>query len=133
MSPDNTGNTHQVHESWRPDDDSADPYSIEQEDGEPSIGEIVDALRTVYDPEIPVNVYDLGLIYSIDSRKDGSVRVEMTLTTPGCPVAEEIPIWVRDAVSRVEGTSDIDVEIVWEPRWEMSMMSDYARIELGFY
>jgi len=122
----------QAHESWRPSED-VDPRSIPQEEGEPLIGDIVDALRTVFDPEIPVNVYDLGLIYAIDSRKDGTVGIEMTLTAPGCPVAEEIPIWVRDAVAKVEGTTDIDVRIVWDPPWDPSMMSDYAKIELGMY
>jgi len=122
----------QAHESWRPDDE-IDPKDIPQEEGEPRISDIVDALRTVYDPEIPVNIYDLGLIYAIDSRKDGTVKVEMTLTAPGCPVAEDIPVWVRDAVATVEGTTDIDVEIVWDPPWDPSMMSDYAKIELGMY
>lgn len=122
----------QAHESWRPSED-VDPRSIAQEEGEPLIGDIVDALRTVFDPEIPVNIYDLGLIYAIDSRKDGSVKIEMTLTAPGCPVAEEIPIWVRDAVAKVETTTDIDVEIVWDPPWDPSMMTDYAKIELGMY
>lgn len=122
----------EVHESWKPNED-VDPRSIAQEEGEPLIGDIVDALRTVFDPEIPVNIYDLGLIYAIDSRKDGSVKIEMTLTAPGCPVAEEIPIWVRDAVAKVETTTDIDVEIVWDPPWDPSMMTDYAKIELGMY
>jgi len=121
-----------VHESWKPTED-VDPHSIAQEEGEPLIGDIVDALRTVFDPEIPVNIYDLGLIYAIDSRKDGSVKIEMTLTAPGCPVAEEIPIWVRDAVATVGTTTDIDVEIVWDPPWDPSMMTDYAKIELGMY
>ncbi len=123
-----------VHESWRPGaTEDVDPRSITQEEGEPLIGDIVDALRTVFDPEIPVNVYDLGLIYAIDSRKDGSVKIEMTLTAPGCPVAEEIPMWIRDAVATVETTTDIEVEIVWDPPWDPSMMSDYAKIELGMY
>ena len=119
-------------EIWRPDEE-VDPRAIPQEEGEPSIGDIVDAIRTVFDPEIPVNIYDLGLVYAIDSRKDGSVKIEMTLTAPGCPVAEDIPIWVRDAVAKVDGAADIDVEIVWDPPWDPSMMSDYARIELGMY
>jgi FeS assembly SUF system protein len=121
-----------AHESWRPDEDT-DPRDIVQEEGEPLIGDIVDAIRTVFDPEIPVNIYDLGLIYAIDSRKDGSIKIEMTLTAPGCPVAEDIPIWVRDAVAKVDGASDIDVEIVWDPPWDPGMMSDYAKIELGMY
>ena len=122
----------QAHESWRPSED-VDPREIVQEEGEPLIGDIVDALRTVFDPEIPVNIYDLGLIYAIDSRKDGTVKIEMTLTAPGCPVAEDIPVWVKDAVAKVETTSDIEVEIVWDPPWDPSMMSDYAKIELGMY
>jgi len=122
----------QAHESWRPDAD-ADPTQIEQKEGEPVISDIVDALRTVFDPEIPVNIYDLGLIYAIDSRQDGSVKVEMTLTAPGCPVAEDIPVWVRDAVATVDGTTDVDVEIVWDPPWDPSMMSEYAKIELGMF
>ena len=119
-----------THEAWRPD---ADPHAIPQQEGEVAIGAIVDALRTVFDPEIPVNIYDLGLIYAIDSKPGGSVKVEMTLTAPGCPVAEDIPIWVKDAVATVEGTGAIEVEIVWDPPWDPSMMSDYARIELGMY
>ena len=119
-----------AHEAWCPD---ADPHAIPQREGEVAIGAIVDALRTVFDPEIPVNIYDLGLIYAIDSKPDGSVKVEMTLTAPGCPVAEDIPIWVKDAVATVEGTGAIEVEIVWDPPWDPSMMSDYARIELGMY
>jgi FeS assembly SUF system protein len=121
-----------THESWRPDQE-ADPRAIAQEEGEPLIGDIVDQLRTVFDPEIPVNIYDLGLVYAIDSRKDGSIRIEMTLTAPGCPVAEDIPVWVRDAVAKVDGATDIDVEVVWDPPWDPSMMSDYAKIELGMY
>jgi FeS assembly SUF system protein len=122
----------QAHESWRPDVD-ADAVQIEQLEGEPVIADIVDALRSVFDPEIPVNIYDLGLIYAIDSRQDGTVKVEMTLTAPGCPVAEDIPVWVRDAVATVDGTTDVDVEIVWDPPWDPSMMSEYAKIELGMF
>ncbi len=122
----------QAHESWRPDVDG-DASQIVQKEGEPLIGDIVDAIRSVFDPEIPVNIYDLGLIYAIDSRQDGSVKIEMTLTAPGCPVAEEIPIWIRDAVATVEATTDIEVEIVWDPPWDPSMMSEYAKIELGLF
>ncbi len=121
-----------LHESWTPETE-VDPHSIPQAEGEPLIGDIVDSIRTVYDPEIPVNIYDLGLIYAIDSKPDGTVRIEMTLTTPGCPVAEDIPVWIRDAVSGVDRAKDVHVDIVWDPPWDPSMMSDYARIELGFY
>ena len=131
-APDTETVGQQAHESWKPDYE-ADPTKIVQKEGEPLISDIVDAIRTVFDPEIPVNIYDLGLIYAIDSRQDGSVKVEMTLTAPGCPVAEEIPIWVRDAIATVEGTTDIDVEIVWDPPWDPSMLSEYAKIELGLF
>ena len=93
---------------------------------------VVDACRSVFDPEIPVNIYDLGLIYTIDIAEDGAVRVVMTLTAPGCPVAGEMPGWVADAVEPLPGVKSVDVDLVWEPPWGMEMMSDEARLELGF-
>ena len=93
---------------------------------------VVDACRTVFDPEIPVNIYDLGLIYTIDIGDDGATRVVMTLTAPGCPVAGEMPGWVADAVSAVPGIKTVDVDMTFEPPWGMEMMSDEARLELGF-
>merc|ERR1711969_504273 len=93
---------------------------------------IVEACKTVYDPEIPVNIYDLGLIYTIDINAANEVRVVMTLTAPGCPVAGEMPGWVQDAVSAVPGVRDVDVDMVFDPPWGMDMMSDEARLELGF-
>ena len=93
---------------------------------------VVDACRTVYDPEIPVNIYDLGLIYTIDITPDSAVKVVMTLTAPGCPVAGEMPGWVQDSVSAVPGVRDVDVDMVFDPPWGMDMMSDEARLELGF-
>ena len=93
---------------------------------------IVEACRTVFDPEIPVNIYDLGLIYTIKISDESDVKVIMTLTAPGCPVAGEMPGWVQDAVSMVPGVRSIDVEMTWEPQWGMDMMSDEARLELGF-
>lgn len=93
---------------------------------------IVEACRTVFDPEIPVNIYDLGLIYTIKISEESDVKVIMTLTAPGCPVAGEMPGWVQDAVSMVPGVRSIDVEMTWEPQWGMDMMSDEARLELGF-
>lgn len=92
---------------------------------------IVDALRTVYDPEIPVNIYDLGLIYDLDVASDGKVDIRMTLTAPGCPVAQTFPGVVGDAVAAVEGVTDVDVELVWEPPWSREMMSEAARLHLG--
>ena len=93
---------------------------------------IVEACRSVYDPEIPVNIFDLGLIYTIEINDDNDVRIIMTLTAPGCPVAGEMPGWVADAVEPLEGVRQVDVELTWEPPWGMDMMSDEARLELGF-
>ena len=93
---------------------------------------IVDALRTVHDPEIPVNIYDLGLIYRINIDDEGNVEIDMTLTAPGCPVAGEMPGWVADSVEPLPGVKTVNVQLVWEPPWGMEMLSDEARLELGF-
>lgn len=94
--------------------------------------DIIGALKTVYDPEIPVDIYELGLIYGIEEEKD-NVKVKMTLTAPGCPVAEEMPKWVEDAVREVEGVKDVNVEMVFDPPWDMSLMSDEARLTLNMF
>ena len=93
---------------------------------------IIKNLHTVYDPEIPVVIYELGLIYGIEEDKD-NVKVKMTLTAPGCPVAEEMPKWVEDAVREVEGVKDVNVEMVFDPPWDMSLMSDEARVTLNMF
>ncbi|WP_114286756.1 SUF system Fe-S cluster assembly protein [Candidatus Halocynthiibacter alkanivorans] len=93
---------------------------------------VVEACRSVYDPEIPVNIYDLGLIYTIEISEENEVSVIMSLTAPGCPVAGEMPGWVADAVEPLDGVKQVDVSLVWEPPWGMEMMSDEARLELGF-
>ncbi|AXI56991.1 SUF system Fe-S cluster assembly protein [Sulfitobacter sp. JL08] len=93
---------------------------------------VVEACRTVYDPEIPVNIYELGLIYTIDINDENEVRIKMSLTAPGCPVAGEMPGWVAEAIEPLAGVKTVDVELVWEPPWGMEMMSDEARLELGF-
>ena len=98
----------------------------------PLYGKIVEACKTVYDPEISVNIYDLGLIYTIEISDKDEAKILMSLTAPGCPVAGEMPGWVSDAVKPIEGLKSIHVEIVWEPQWGMEMMSDEARLELGF-
>ncbi|WP_375227483.1 SUF system Fe-S cluster assembly protein [Roseobacter sp. S98] len=98
----------------------------------PLYEQIVDACRTVYDPEIPVNIYELGLIYTIDISEENAVQIKMSLTAPGCPVAGEMPGWIADAVEPIPGVKQVDVELVWEPPWGMDMMSDEARLELGF-
>lgn len=92
---------------------------------------IISALRTVFDPEIPVNIYDLGLIYSVEIDADAHVYVRMTLTAPACPVAGTLPGVVADAVKRVAGVRDAEVQLVWEPPWTPERMSDEARLELG--
>ena len=94
---------------------------------------IVAALREVYDPEIPVNIYDLGLIYRIDSDEMGVVEIDMTLTAPGCPVAQTFPGTVEAAVQNVEGVAAAEVELVWEPPWTPDRMSEAAKLELGFF
>jgi len=94
---------------------------------------IIDALRSVYDPEIPVNIYDLGLIYEIKVSGQGEAYIKMTLTSPNCPIAEDMPISVRDAVASVEGIQKVDVELTFEPEWTKEMMSDAAKLELGFF
>ena len=93
---------------------------------------IVEACRSVYDPEIPVNIYDLGLVYTVDITDDGAVTIVMTLTAPGCPVAGEMPGWVAEAIEPLPGVKQVDVELTWDPPWGMEMMSDEARLELGF-
>jgi FeS assembly SUF system protein len=95
--------------------------------------DIVSALKTVYDPEIPADIYELGLIYKIDIEDDRSVKIEMTLTAPGCPVAGEMPGWVQNAVGAVEGVSDVDVEMVFDPPWTPDRMSEEAQVALGWY
>lgn len=94
--------------------------------------EILETLQTIYDPEIAVNIYDLGLIYGVEVDNDHNVHVIMTLTTPNCPVAETFPIEVETEVRKVEGTKDVVVEVVFEPPWTQDMMSEEAKLELGF-
>jgi FeS assembly SUF system protein len=97
-----------------------------------ALGEkIVDQLKTVFDPEIPVNIYELGLIYKIDVEDDNSVIIDMTLTSPHCPVAETLPGEVETKVNQVEGVSGSEVRIVWDPPWHPSMMTEEAQLELG--
>ena len=95
--------------------------------------EIVAALKTVYDPEIPADIYELGLIYRVDIADDRAVAIDMTLTAPGCPVAGEMPIWVENAVGAVPGVRDVKVSMVFDPPWDQSRMSDEARIALDMW
>ena len=98
----------------------------------PLYDRIIEACRTVYDPETPVNIYDLGLVYTVEISDENEVEILMTLTAPGCPVAGEMPGWLADAVEPVDGVKTVNVEITWDPPWGMEMMSDEARLELGF-
>jgi len=93
--------------------------------------QVITALRGVYDPELPVNIYDLGLIYGLEVDPEGSVTIRMTLTAPGCPVAQTFPGFVEHAVRQVDGVSDARVELVWDPPWCQDQMSEAARLELG--
>ncbi|MBN1586492.1 MAG: SUF system Fe-S cluster assembly protein [Candidatus Omnitrophica bacterium] len=94
---------------------------------------IVQALKTVYDPEIPIDIYELGLIYGLEINDEGEVDIRMTLTSPACPEAQSIPPAVQRAAERVEGVAVARVELVWEPPWDKNMMSEAARLHLGFF
>jgi FeS assembly SUF system protein len=92
---------------------------------------VIDALKTCYDPEIPVDIYELGLIYSVEIKPEGGVEIAMTLTSPACPVAESLPLQVEQKVLAVDGVSEAKVEITWDPPWSPDMMSEAARLTLG--
>jgi FeS assembly SUF system protein len=110
--------------SWSPEGERIAP---------PSETAVLDAICTVFDPEIPVNIYELGLIYAIDIGDQGDIKVEMTLTAPGCPSAQELPEMVRDAVLGVPGVKNVTVDTVWDPPWDPSRMSEEARLSLNMY
>ena len=95
--------------------------------------QIIEALKTVYDPEIPVNIWEVGLVYEVEVSEEGEARVVMTLTSPSCPVAEILPGEVQEKVEAVEGVTSARVEITWDPPWHPDMMSDAAKLELGMY
>ncbi len=92
---------------------------------------IINEIKKIYDPEIPVNIYELGLIYDIKIDKSNNVKVKMTLTTPNCPVAESLPKEVKDRIIEVKEVNDVDLELVWDPPWDKSMMSEAAKLELN--
>ena len=96
-------------------------------------GDIISGLKTVYDPEIPADIYELGLIYKIDVAVDRAVTVDMTLTTPNCPAAQDLPVMVENAVASVAGVGPVKVNIVWDPPWDQSRMSDEARLVLNMW
>jgi FeS assembly SUF system protein len=107
--------------------------AISPEEMDRMTDDIVAALKTVYDPEIPADIYELGLIYKVDIADDRGVAIDMTLTAPGCPVAGEMPLWVENAVSAVPGVRDVKVSMVFDPPWDQSRMSDEARIALDMW
>ena len=92
---------------------------------------IIKEIKRIYDPEIPVNIYELGLIYEVKVEKDNNVKVKMTLTSPNCPVAESLPKEVKDSIMQVKEVNDVDLELVWDPPWDKSMMSEAAKLELN--
>ena len=107
--------------------------AIPAEELERLTSDIIAALKTVYDPEIPADIYELGLIYRIDIEDDRTVRIDMTLTAPGCPVAGEMPGWVQNAVASVEGVMDVDVNMTFDPPWTPDRMSEEAQVAVGWY
>jgi FeS assembly SUF system protein len=107
--------------------------TIPPEELEQLTADIVAALKTVFDPEIPADIYELGLIYKIDVDDDRNIAVEMTLTAPGCPVAGEMPVWVENAVSSVAGVGKVTVTLTFDPPWDQSRMSDEARLALNMF
>ena len=115
--------------AWTPDGEQpmVSPSTLPSEDA------IIEAIATVYDPEIPVNIYELGLIYAVEIADDGAVRVEMTLTAPACPSAQELPEQVEQAVMGLDGVTSCQVETVWDPPWDPSRMSDEARLQLNMF
>ena len=112
------------HTAWTPDGEAA---------AKPTEDAIIAAIAEVYDPEIPVNIYELGLIYTIEIADDGAVKVEMTLTAPACPSAQELPEQVHNSVMAVPGVTSCDVETVWDPPWDPSRMTDEARLQLNMF
>ena len=92
---------------------------------------VIAEIKKIYDPEIPVNIYELGLIYNIDIDNNNNVKIEMTLTTPNCPVAESLPNEVKNSVREIKEVKDVDLKLVWEPPWDKSMMSESAKLELN--
>ena len=113
--------------AWTPDGEVKPPAPKVDEDA------VIGAISTVYDPEIPVDIYQLGLIYAVEIGDDGRVKVEMTLTTPACPSAQELPSQVEDAVRAVDGVTDVEVDVVWDPPWDPGRMSEDARLALNMY
>jgi FeS assembly SUF system protein len=116
-----------VHGAWTPDGETPPPPQKISEDA------IISMLKTVFDPEIPVDIYELGLIYAVEIEDDGKVKVEMTLTTPSCPSAQELPAQVEESVRMVPGVTDVVVEVVWDPPWDQGRMSEDAKLAMNMF
>ncbi|NTZ90991.1 SUF system Fe-S cluster assembly protein [Agrobacterium tumefaciens] len=114
-------------------EETAKPSSIPPEELARLSDDVISALKTVYDPEIPADIFELGLIYKIDIEDDRMVKIVMTLTAPGCPVAGEMPGWVENAVGAVEGVSGVDVSMTFDPPWTPERMSEEAQVAVGWY
>lgn len=114
-----------------PDDSVDKPSAIPQAELNRITDDLIAALKTVYDPEIPVDIYELGLIYKVDIDDDRKVDIDMTLTAPGCPVAGDMPGWIENAARTVEGIEDVEVRLTFDPPWDPSRMSDEARLALN--
>ena len=112
------------HGSWTPEGETL-PAVMEEG--------VIEALKTVFDPEIPVDIYELGLVYAIELHEGGRVKVEMTLTTPSCPSAQELPSMAEEAIRQMPGVTDCQVEVVWDPPWDQSRMSEDARLALNMF
>jgi FeS assembly SUF system protein len=118
--------------NFKPDETTA-PSALSQTELDELTDQLVEKLKTVYDPEIPVDIYELGLIYKVDVSDDKDVVVEMTLTAPGCPVAGDMPDWVKEAVMSVPGIRSCSVDLVFDPPWDPSRMSDEAKLQLNMF
>jgi FeS assembly SUF system protein len=116
-----------LHGAWTPEGETPPPPPRISEDA------VIAVIKTVFDPEIPIDIYELGLIYAIEIADDGAVKVEMTLTTPSCPSAQELPAQVEEAVRAVPGVTEVVVEVVWDPPWDQSRMSEDARLALNMF
>ncbi len=117
-----------VHAAWTPEGETPPPAAARVDEDK-----VVEMLKTVFDPEIPVDIYELGLVYAVEIADDGRVKIEMTLTTPSCPSAQELPGQVEEAVRMVPGVTDVEIEVVWDPPWDPSRMSEDARLALNMY
>ena len=120
-------NTKNVEPEYKDEGQILKPSTTEH----PLYGKIVDACKTVYDPEIPVNIYDLGLIYNIEVKNENEAYIEMTLTSPNCPVADSLPKMVKENIMSVEGVKKVNLKLVWSPPWTKDMMSEEAKLELN--